>query len=88
MPTSMLRRTAGAAGFAALLGLAACTPPWTPWTLTQSPDDITLRWYTDDTRAATADQIAALHCRSWGKTAELTSDAEDGSAEIAEYRCR
>lgn len=81
---SKLWLTVEAAGIAALLGLSACSEP--PWTLSQSPDD--MRWYADNTPAASADQVAALHCRSWGKTAELTSDAEDGSAEIAEYRCR
>lgn len=89
MPRSALWVTAGAVGVAALLGLGGCSAlPWTPWTLSQSPDHITLRWYTDSTPGAAADQVAALHCRSWGKAAELRSDAEDGSAEIAEYRCR
>jgi hypothetical protein len=32
--------------------------------------------------------VAQLHCGSWDKTAELVSSTQDGSAEIAEYRCR
>ncbi len=89
MARSALWLMAGATGVAALLGLPACSAlPWTPWTLSQSPNHIILRWYTDSTPAAAADQVAALHCGSSRQTAELSSDAEDGSAEIAEYRCR
>ena len=76
----------GAAGIAALVALAGCTGP--PWTLSRSPTEISLRWYPDSTSAAAADQVAQLHCQSWEKSAELVSDTQDGSAEIAEYRCR
>jgi hypothetical protein len=75
-----------AAGVAALLGLAACSGP--PWTLNKSPNAIALRWYSDETSAFSADQLAELHCRSWGKSAELTADVKDGSDEIAKFRCR
>ena len=49
---------------------------------------IALRWYSDNTPAAAAVQLAQLHCRSWGKSAELTADAKDGSDEVAHFRCR
>ncbi len=82
----------GAAGIAALAALAGCNgppwTPWTPWTLSQSPTEISLRWYPDTTPSAAADQVAQLHCGSWQKSTELVSEARDGSAEIAEYRCR
>jgi hypothetical protein len=76
----------GAAGFAALAAVAGCNGP--PWTLNQSPAGIALRWYPDSTPVAAADQVAQLHCGSWQKSAELVSNTEDGSAQIAEYRCR
>ncbi len=83
---SKLSVAIGAAGIAALAALAGCTGP--PWTLSRSPTEISLRWYPDATAAAAAEQVAQLHCGSWEKSAELISDTQDGSAEIAEYRCR
>jgi len=74
------------AGTSALLGLAACGGP--PWTLSKSPDAITVRWYPDETGIVAAGQLAALHCQGWGKAARLESVSHDGSAEIARYRCR
>ena len=59
-----------------------------PWTLHQSPDQIALRWYPDATPTSAANETAGIHCRTWNKSAELVSDTRDGSAEIAEYRCR
>jgi hypothetical protein len=59
-----------------------------PWTLNQSPDQIALRWYPDATSTAAANEVARLHCGTWDRTAQLVSDTRDGSAEIAEYRCR
>jgi hypothetical protein len=82
MPKSALR----AAGIAILLCLAACSGP--PWTLDQSPDGITLRWYPDDTPDAAADSVAQIHCRSLGKNAELIAYDQDGSAQLGRYRCR
>jgi len=93
----------GAAGVAAVLALAGCNgPPWllnhapqaiaqqwySPWTLDKSSTGISLRWYPDTTSSFRADQAAQLHCGSWNKTAELVSDTRDGSAEVADYRCR
>jgi len=86
---SKLGIVSGAAGIAALAALAGCSePPWTPWTLSQSPTEISLRWYPDTTPSAAADQLAQQHCASWEKSPELVSDTQDGSAEIAKYRCR
>jgi hypothetical protein len=75
-----------AARVGVLLYLAACSGP--PWTLSQSPSEINLRWYPDDTPSAAADAVAQLHCQSWGKSAELVSYDQDGSAQIGRYRCR
>jgi hypothetical protein len=75
-----------AAAIAALTALAGCTGP--PWTLSRSSTEISLRWYPDSTPAAAADQVAQLHCQSWQKSAELISDTQDGSAQIAKFRCR
>jgi len=80
---SAMRRIAGTL---MLLGLGACSTQ--PWVLSKSPDAITVRWYPDETSVVAADQLAALHCQSWGKAARLASDLRDGSAEIARYSCR
>ena len=74
------------AGLAILLGVIACSEP--PWTLEQSPDAITLRWYADETDSAVADSLAQAHCASSSKSAELVSYDQDGSAQIGRYRCR
>jgi hypothetical protein len=86
MRVSKLEVAMGAAAILALTALAGCSGP--PWTLNQSPSGIALRWYPDATPAAAADQVAQLHCGSWAKSAELVSNTEDGSAQIAEYHCR
>lgn len=75
-----------AAAAALMLALAGCDGP--PWVLSQSANHIALRWYTDNTPAVAAVQLAQLHCRSSGKSAELTTDAKDGSDEVAQFRCR
>jgi hypothetical protein len=82
MQSTMLR----IAGMMLLVGLAACGGP--PWTLSKSADAIAVRWYPDETDMVAADQLAELHCRSEGKTAQLATDLRDGSVEIAQYRCR
>jgi hypothetical protein len=69
-----------------MLGVAACNAP--PWTVRQSPDAIKLRWYSDETDIAAARTIADVHCRSTGRIAALASDEQNGSIEIAEFRCR
>jgi hypothetical protein len=82
MSTGALR----AVGIAVSLALAACSGP--PWTLNQTPDAITLRWYADETDSAAADAVAQAHCQSSGKSAELISYGQNGSAQIGKYRCR
>lgn len=82
----MLSAAVRIAVIAGLFSLTACSGP--PWTLRQSPGDIALRWYSNDTPSAAADEVAQLHCRSWGKSAELASATKDGSADLATYRCR
>ncbi len=74
------------AAAALVLAVAGCGGP--PWVLSQSPEHIALRWYSDTTPAVAAVQLAELHCRSWGKSAELTAAAKDGSDEVAQFRCR
>ncbi len=69
-----------------LFGLTGCSTP--PWTVSRSPETITLRWYTDETDVAAAQSVADSHCRSYGKIAALTSDERSGSIEVAEFRCR
>jgi hypothetical protein len=85
MPVPTLLLAARVTGTGLLLCLAACSGP--PWTLSQSPSEIALRWYPDDTSSAAADAVARAHCRTSGKTAELVSYDQDGSAQIARYRC-
>ena len=82
----MLLLAVRVAGIAVLLCLGACNGP--PWTLSQSPSGIDLRWYSDDTPSTAADSVAQLHCQSQGKTAELIAYDQDGSAQIGRYRCR
>ena len=83
---SMRSLTIRSAAAALALTVSGCNGP--PWILSQSPDHIALRWYTDNTPSVAAIQLAQLHCRSWGKSAELTNDAKDGSDEVAQFRCR
>jgi hypothetical protein len=83
---SMPKPAVRTAGIGFLFCLAACSGP--PWTLDQSPDGITLRWYPDNTPDAAADSVAQVHCRSLGKNAELIGYDQDGSAQLGRYRCR
>jgi hypothetical protein len=68
--------------------VAIASDLYPPWTLLQSPEEIALRWYPDATPSSAANQIAHQHCGAWNKSAVLVSDTRDGSAELAEYRCR
>jgi hypothetical protein len=78
----------GRAGwFAALLFFGACNSG-PPWTLDQSSDGITLRWYPDNTPSGVPNSVAQMHCRSWGKNAELIGYTQNGSAQVGRYRCQ
>ncbi len=83
---SMGSLTIRGAAAALTLALAGCGGP--PWILSQSPEHIALRWYSDNTPAIAAVELAQLHCRSWGRSAELIADTKDGSDEVAQFRCR
>jgi hypothetical protein len=85
-PMSLRSLTMWSAAAAVMLTLAGCGGP--PWVLSQSPEHIALRWYPDTTPSVAAVERARLHCRSWGKSAELIADAKDGSDEVAQFRCR
>ncbi len=82
----MLTLAIRAVWVAAALALGGCGGP--PWTLSQSPNGIDLRWYPDDTPGAAADAVAQSHCQSYGKNAELIAYVQDGSAQLGKYRCR
>jgi hypothetical protein len=82
----MLALARRAGGAAVLVALGACSVP--PWTLSQSPSEISLRWYPDETPSAVVDSLAQQHCQLSGKNAELVSSTRDGSAQLAKYRCR
>jgi hypothetical protein len=84
MPLLSIALRRAAIGLTLILG--GCGGP--PWTLRSSPDSIALRWYSAETPAALADQIAQLDCARSDKSAELTQARRDGSAEIADFRCR
>jgi hypothetical protein len=83
MSISIITRVAGVV---ILFAVAACNGP--PWTLEQSPDAITLRWYPDETDSAAADSLAQAHCASSSKSVDLVSYDQDGSAQIGRYHCR
>jgi len=87
VPLSSFPLAIRAAGFGILLWAGACSSG-PPWTLSQSPDEISLRWYPDDTPDAAANWAARVHCQTWGKSAELVSYDQDGSAQLGHYRCR
>jgi hypothetical protein len=68
-----------------LLSLTACSGE--PWTLSRSPDAITLRWYSDASDEARARGAAGAYCTQAGRSVELGAIQRDGSAVIANYRC-
>ena len=75
--------------FAAVLTLAGCAgPPGPPWPEVVSPNGITLRWYPDETSAAKAQLVADAHCAPSGRRAGIAAVEQNGSVQIADYRCR
>jgi hypothetical protein len=70
----------------AMLSLTACSGE--PWTVSQSPNEITLRWWNSDNIAdAQANGDAGAYCTRLGKAVQLGDMEHDGSAVIAHYRC-
>jgi hypothetical protein len=70
---------------AALLSLTGCAGP--PWTISRSPDEITLRWWSDQVSEAQAQDVAGSYCTQMGKAVELNSLEQHGSASVGRYRC-
>jgi len=68
-----------------LLSLAACSGQ--PWTLNQSRDSITLRWWSDEIADAQAHGVAGAYCTQMGKGVQIDSVERTGSASIARYSC-
>jgi hypothetical protein len=68
-----------------LLSLSACAGE--PWTLSRSPNSITLRWWNDEIGEAQAGGVAGSYCTQMRKSVELGSVERDGSAAIGHYRC-
>jgi hypothetical protein len=75
------------AGVALALTAAGCSEG-PPWVTGATADRIALRWYPPETSHVVAEQIAERHCATSGRSAELASTEQSGSAQIAEYRCR
>lgn len=68
-----------------VLPLAACGGQ--PWTVSQSPGYITLRWWNDQVAAAEAANVATAYCAQMGKTMLLDGMEQHGSASVGRYRC-
>ena len=65
----------------------AQNPPGLPWRIAVSPGAVALRWYPDELSEAQTRQTAAAHCAAIGRRAGFAALEQDGSAEIATYRC-
>ncbi len=66
------------------LPLAACGQPWT---VSQSPDHITLRWWNDQVAATEAANVANAYCSQMGKAMLLDGMEQHGSASVGRYHC-
>jgi putative hemolysin len=69
-----------------LMSMAACSIA-EPWTMSQSTNGITLRWWSDELADAQAAGTAGAYCTQMGRAAETISIERDGSASIGHYRC-
>jgi hypothetical protein len=58
------------------------------WLDRQSPDGISLHWYTREASIDTAQATAQEHCRGFGKEAILVEDFEDQDITRARFACR
>jgi len=67
------------------LPLAACGGQ--PWTVSQSRDYITLRWWNDQVAATEATNVAKAYCSQMGKAMLLDGMEQHGSASVGRYRC-
>jgi hypothetical protein len=68
-----------------LLSLGACGSQ--PWTVSQSRDSITLRWWNDEVAATEAAGVANSYCSQMGKAMYLDGMEQHGSASVGRYRC-
>lgn len=68
------------------ISLTACSGA-PPWTVSRSPGEITLRWWSDEVADAQAAGTAGAYCAQLGKAAETVGLERDGSASIGRYRC-
>lgn len=67
-----------------LLSLGACGQPWT---VSQSRDHITLRWWNDQVAATEAASVANAYCSQMGKAMYFDGMEQHGSASVGRYRC-
>jgi hypothetical protein len=68
-----------------LPSLAACGGQ--PWTVSQSSDHITLRWWNDEVAATEATNVANAYCSQMGKATQWDGMEQHGSASVGRYRC-
>ena len=68
-----------------LLSLVGCTAR--PWTMSYSPEHITLRWWNDQVAATEAAGVATAYCSQMGKTMYVDGMEQHGSASVGRYRC-
>jgi hypothetical protein len=68
-----------------LLSVGACGGQ--PWTVSQSRDYITLRWWNDEVAATEAANVANAYCSQMGKAMQWDGLEQHGSASVGRYRC-
>lgn len=69
------------------MALAACASGRI-WLDHDSPDGITLHWYTKETTIDAARAEANNHCQAWAKQAVLLDEFEDRDVTTAHFACR
>ncbi len=69
------------------LALSACASGRI-WLDHDSPDGISLHWYTRETTIDDARAEATTHCQAWGKHAVLLDEFEDQDVTTAHFACR
>lgn len=83
----MAPRRRHAAPLALVLALAACASGRI-WLDHDSPDGITLHWYTKETTIDAARAEANNHCQARGRHALLLDEFEDRDVTTAHFACR